>query len=492
MNTGELLIVTALALPLFAAAAIYAVGRMPDVRETLTIVAAIGLLVIALSMALRTGQGDAPQLVLARPLQGLEISFRLEPLGALFAVMASALWGVNSLYSIGYMRGRREANQTRFYVCFALAMFGVMGVAMAENLFTLFVFYEVLTFSTYPLVTHKGDDAARKAGRIYLGILVGASVALLLPAIIAIHAISGSTEFTMGGLLSGQVDDVVGSILLLLVVFGAAKAALLPVHAWLPNAMVAPTPVSALLHAVAVVKAGVFVILKASTYIFGPDLMTTLPAAQGLLWLAAATMVIAGLVAMSKDDLKARLAWSTIGQLAVITAAAMLSASGSVLAGGLHMVAHAVGKITLFMCAGAIYVGTGARRVSELGGLGRRMPILFFCFLIGSLSVAGLPPFASLWSKFLLMSAAFGSQEWILAAALIVSSILSVFYLASVAIRGLLPRAGDSKPIEFIRPGGAPMLTVAPAMLTAAACIALFFLAWVIVDFLAPIEGGVP
>ncbi|RYG22042.1 MAG: monovalent cation/H+ antiporter subunit D family protein, partial [Burkholderiales bacterium] len=210
---------------------------------------------------------------------GLDIAFRLEPLGALFALMASVLWGVNSLFSIGYMRGRREANQTRFYVCFALAMFAVMGIAMAANLFTLFIFYEVLTFVTYPLVTHAGDARARKAGRIYLATLVGASLVLFLPGIIGVQIFAGSTSFAQGGLLFGKVDMVAGNILLLLLVFGAAKAALMPLHGWLPAAMVAPAPVSALLHAVAVVKAGVFVILKTSAYIFGPDLISVLPAA---------------------------------------------------------------------------------------------------------------------------------------------------------------------------------------------------------------------
>ncbi len=222
------------------------------------------------------------------------------------------------------MRAKREANQTRFYMCFALAMTGVMGVAMAGNLFTLFIFYEVLTFSTYPLVAHKGDAAARRAGRIYLGILAGASVLLLLPAIIIVHGLTGSTDFVAGGLLAGKAGPAMAGLLLALIVFGAAKAALFPVHAWLPNAMVAPAPVSAMLHAVAVVKAGVFALLKASAYIFGADLMTATPVTQWLLWLAAATIVIASLVAMTKDEIKARLAWSTIGQLAYITSAALI------------------------------------------------------------------------------------------------------------------------------------------------------------------------
>ncbi len=486
--TGDLLILLALGVPLFSAIVTYAVGRMPDVRETMTMVACIALSIVTISMLVRVSAGTPPTMTLARPIAGLDIAFKLEPLGALFAVMASVLWGVNSLFSIGYMRGRREANQTRFYMCFALAMIGVMGVAMAANLFTLFIFYEVLTFSTYPLVTHKGDAAARRAGRIYLGTLVGASVLLFLPGIITVAVLAGSTTFTAGGLLAGKVDGGVASAILLLLTFGAAKAALMPLHMWLPNAMVAPAPVSALLHAVAVVKAGVFTILKVSTYIFGPELISTLPAANWILWIAAATIVIASLVALTKDDLKARLAWSTVGQLAYITSAAMLPWASGLVAGGLHMVFHAVAKITLFMCAGAIYVATGAKRVSEMGGLGRRMPIVFTCFMIASVSVIGLPPMAGMWSKFLLVTAAFGSNEWLTAAAMIVSSLLTVVYLMPVAFRALFPAQADPAPRDFVRPGGTPGVALAAIMITAGACLVLFLFADPIANFLEPIR----
>lgn len=489
MNSGELLIFLALAVPLFAAAAIYAVGRMPDVRETLTIVACIALSVVTISMFMRVGAGDPPVWTVARPMAGLEVAFRLEPLGALFALMASLLWGANSLFSIGYMRGRREANQTRFYMCFALAMFAVMGIAMAANLFTLFIFYEILTFSTYPLVTHAGDARARRAGRIYLATLVGASLVLFLPGIIGVQIAAGTTAFTPGGLLPGMVDTAMGNALLLLLVFGAAKAALMPLHGWLPGAMVAPAPVSAMLHAVAVVKAGVFVILKISAYIFGPDLISALPAATWLLWVAAGTIVIASVVAMTKDDLKARLAWSTVGQLAYITSAAMLPAAAGLVAGGLHMLVHAFAKITLFMCAGAIYVATGASKVSEMRGLGRSMPVVFSCFLVGALCVVGLPPFAGMWSKFLLISAAFGTKEWYTAAAMIVSSLLGLLYLAPVALRALLQPVGDGSPRAFIRPGGAPGPAVAALVATAIACVGLFLLADAVTTYLAPITG---
>lgn len=489
MNSGELLIILALALPLFTAAVIYAVGRMPDVRETLTLVGCVGLSIVAISIFVRVGEGVPPEFTLAQPVPGLVIAFRAEPLGALFAVMASVLWGVNSLFSIGYMRGRREPRQTRFYMCFAIAMFGVMGIALAANLFTLFVFYEVLTFATYPLVTHAGTPAARRGGRIYLMTLVGASVLFLLPGIIGVQAVAGSTAFMSGGLLAGRVDDGVGSILLLLLVFGAAKAALMPLHGWLPSAMVAPAPVSALLHAVAVVKAGVFTVLKVSAYIFGPDLISELSAATWILWVGAATIVIASLVAMTKDDLKARLAWSTVGQLAYITSAAMLPMATGLVAGGLHMVFHAVAKITLFMCAGAIYVATGASRVSEMGGLGKRMPWVFTAFLVASLGIVGLPPMAAMWSKLILMTASFGAGEWLTAAALVASSLLGLVYLAPIAFRALFPPMGEAPTRDFVRPGGTPGAAVVAVCVAAAASVILFFLADALANYLAPIRS---
>ena len=489
MNIGELLVLLVLGLPLFAALLTYAVGSMPDVRETLTLVAGVALSIVTISIFVRIGQGYEVSVTLVEPAPGLPVLFRVEPLGALFAVMASLLWSVNSLFSIGYMRGRREAAQTRFYVCFALAMFGVMGIATAGNLFTLFIFYEILTFATYPLVTHSGTLAARRSGRIYLLTLVGASVLLLLPGIVGVQAVAGSTDFEPGGLLNGRISDVYGSILLLLLVFGSAKAALIPLHGWLPSAMVAPAPVSALLHAVAVVKAGVFTVLKVSAYTFGPDLIATLSSATWVLWVSAGTIVVASVVAMGRKDLKARLAWSTVGQLAYIVSAAMLPVASGLVAGGLHMVFHAVAKITLFMCAGAIYVATGVGRVTDMAALGRRMPLVFSVFLVAALAVTGLPPTAIMWSKFLLMSSSFEAGQWLTAGAFVVSSLLSLVYLAPVALAALFAPAGASADREFIHPGGTPATIIVSLCITAASCVLLFFVADWLADYLAPIAS---
>jgi multicomponent Na+:H+ antiporter subunit D len=490
MSSAEVLILVALVLPLLAAAVSAALPKAPDVRETVSVMAGMALATVCAALAVRAGDTAPPQLVLAEPLPGLRIDFRLEPLGGVFAVMASMLWVANTLFSIGYMSGGHEARAPRFYACFALAMFGVMGIAMAANLFTLFIFYEVLTLSTYPLVAHKGDDKARAAGRIYLATLLGASVALLLPAIVAVYAFAGSTDFAVGGLLAGKVSPAVAGVLLVLFVFGAAKAALPPLHFWLPRAMVAPTPVSALLHAVAVVKAGVFVILKVGLYIFGARLLLQTPMHQWLLWLAAATMVWAGYRALRSDRLKARLAWSTIGQLATITSAALLGTAEAWTAGGLHMVTHAFGKITLFMCAGAIQVATGAENVSEMRGLGRRMPWLWTGFFIASLSVIGLPPTGGFWSKFLLVRASFDTGQWPTALAMLASSLLAVAYLLPPVALALMPAEGAAPPRPFSRPGGAPHLALGPIIFTTGGVLALFVASDWIYAYLQLATGG--
>ncbi|HCX09927.1 MAG TPA: cation:proton antiporter, partial [Hyphomonas sp.] len=378
MNS-ELLIWAALCLPLLIAIGIAVTGAFSNVREGVTLVGATALFGVVIALAMKVAGGEVPELYVGQAAPGLDFAFKLEPLGALFALVASGLWIVNSFYSIGYMRGNRERNQTRFYICFAIAIFGAMGVAMSANLFTLFVFYEVLTLSTYPLVAHKGDAAAKRGGRIYLLTLLGTSIGLFLMAVMWTWALAGQNlDFVQRGLLAGRnLDPAVASALLILFAFGIGKAALMPFHFWLPNAMVAPTPVSALLHAVAVVKAGVFTVMKVSIYIFGEDLLNATPGREFVLWVACFTIIVASLVAMTKDNLKARLAYSTIAQLSYITLGAMLATQAGFMGGALQIAAHAVGKMTLFMCAGAIYVATGLTNISDMRGLGRKMPIVF-------------------------------------------------------------------------------------------------------------------
>ena len=414
--TAELAMISLLVIPALAALLIPLAGKWPNAREAVTVVAGLLLLANVIWLVSYVGQSpdNRPELFLIQFAGSFELKLKLEPLGAVFAAIASSLWLVNTVFTIGYMRGNNEKNQTRFYTCVAIAIATVMGIAASANLITLFVFYEVLTLSTFPLVTHKGDAKAKKGGRIYLLILMATSLGLLLPAVIGTHVLTGTTDFRVGGIFPPEFSLTAASILLFLFAFGIGKAALMPIHPWLPNAMVAPTPVSALLHAVAVVKAGVFTMLKVVVYIFGIELTSQTQASTILCWVAAITIVLASVIALRKDNLKARLAYSTISQLAYITFGAMLAAPAAIMGGALQIIMHAWGKITLFMCAGAIYTAAHRTEISKLNGLGRTMPFVFGAFIIGSFSIIGLPPMGGSWPKYFLMVGTLDSGKQVL------------------------------------------------------------------------------
>ncbi len=501
MISPGLAIPLALWVPLLGCVTIWLLDKSPNLREAATLITGVILFVLTVTVFMAVSEGQRPGFQALEVIDGLPIAFQAEPLGALFAVIASGLWLVNSVYSIGYMRAGNEKNQTRFYMSFAVAISAAIGVAFAANLFTLFIFYEVLTLSTFPLVTHKGDEAARRGGRIYLGVLMATSIGLFLPAIVWTYVIAGTTDFIPGGLLAQHVDaagPIVG-ILLGLYAFGIGKAALMPAHPWLPNAMVAPTPVSAFLHAVAVVKAGVFAILKIVVYIFGIDLLKDTGASIPFMWVAAGSILLASAIAMNQDNLKARLAYSTVSQLSYITLGAMLATSMGVMGGAMQIAAHALGKMTLFMCAGAIYVAHHKTLISEMRGLGRVMPFTFGAFFLGAMSIVGLPPMAGSWPKFFLMLGAADAGQLAIIAVLIISSILNVVYLLSIPVQAFYmnPAEGDAKPQgaggAFIDWGAlkeAPILCIAPPMFTAAGVIALFFFADPLYRFLLPLIGG--
>jgi multicomponent Na+:H+ antiporter subunit D len=458
----------------------------PNLRDGITLAAAVATFLVVLRILANEGNATSETLTLFSVMPGLDLAFNVEPLGLMFAIIASGLWILTHLYGIGYMRGNNESNHPRFFACFAFAISSVMGIAFAANMFTLFLFYEALTISTYPLVAHKGTPEAIRGARTYLGILIGTSIGLQLVAIIWTFSITGTLDFTKGGILEGHIAGPMVAVLLGLYAFGIGKAALMPFHRWLPAAMVAPTPVSALLHAVAVVKAGVFTMLKVGIYIFGIDFLASSGASEWLMWLAAFSIVAASIVALTKDNLKARLAYSTISQLSYITLGMALATSMGALGGGLHIATHALGKITLFMCAGSIYVATHKTEISQMTGLGRAMPITFGAFLIGALSIIGLPPFAGSWSKWLLIVGAADTTQWIMIAVLMVSSLLNVAYLLPVVAKGFF--LGDTKsPVKMAEAGP---LVWAPPAITALGCLILFLYAGAIQDFLAPIVAA--
>ena len=456
-------------LPFIGAVAVLATGSRPNLRECLSLGAGITLVGLVVSLLPAVFAGERPVSVLAVPIPGIPIALEAEPLGMLFALIASVLWTVTTLYSIGYMRGHGDTNQTRFYAFFALAIGSTMGIAFSQNLFTLFIFYELLTLSTYPLVTHAGTDEAKRGGRVYLGILLSTSIGFFLLAIVWTWTIAGTTDFRVGGILAGKTSPFVTGLLYALFAFGIGKAALMPFHRWLPAAMVAPTPVSALLHAVAVVKAGVFSIVKVTIYIFGTDMVRNTDTVQWLLWVVGGTIIIASLVALYQDNLKRRLAYSTISQLSYVIRGAVPANTSGIIGSVMHIATHAAGKITLFFCAGAILIAAHKSEISEMDGLGRQMPFTMGAFLIASISIVGLPPLGGVWSKWYLALGTLDAGYSVLLGVLMVSTVLNIAYLLPIPIRAFY--AGDKKAVPVSE---APLFCLIAIGVTTLLCLILF------------------
>ena len=485
----------AVLIPLFGVLPILLFHNHAQLRESSSIIVGV-ILFLYVTLLLTFVHEESVTHTLLNITPGLSIAFHIEPLGLIFALLASSLWIITTIYSIGYMRGNSEKNQTRFYLFFALSIASTMGIAFAANLITLFIFYESLTLCTFPLVTHKQTSDAQSGGRTYLGILLSTSILFFLTAIVVTWFQAGTLNFMPGGILKGNVGQLGAILLFTLYMFGLGKAALMPFHRWLPAAMVAPTPVSALLHAVAVVKAGVFSVLKISTYVFGIDFLAAQQASSVILWIAVATMVITSVIALTKDNLKARLAYSTISQLSYIVIGAALASPIAALGGALHMVTHAFGKITLFFCAGAIYTATKYTQISQLNGLGQKMPYTFSAYLLATISVIGLPPLIGSWSKWFLIEGTLRNQDYIVLLAFGLSTLLNCAYLLPVALRGFFKPLDinlDDWKLEALRGyeiseiKEAPLACVVPLCITALCTFLLFFYMQPIYEFLYPV-----
>lgn len=470
--SAQTLIVLALAIPLLGSLGIWAAGRTPNLREGVTLGTAALLMLAVWSLLPDVFAGQRPEISLFALLPGVDFAFKVEPLGILFAALASMLWIVNSIYSIGYMRGTNEKNQTRFYVFFAVALFAAMGVAFAANMLTLFIFYEILTICTYPLVTHKGDTATIKSARVYLGTLMGASLALMLPAIVWTYLATGTLAFTPGGIVEGHMAGPAVGLLLGLYVFGTAKAAVMPLHRWLPAAMVAPTPVSALLHAVAVVKAGVFTVTKVIVYIFGIDYLFAQPSSGWLVYAAAFTILVGSVVALRQTNLKRLLAYSTVSQLSYIVMAAAVLKPLSEVGAAVHIVAHAFGKITLFFAAGSIYVASKKTDITQMRGIGRRMPWTMAAFTIGALSMIGVPPTGGFVSKWFILAGAFQADNFLVVFTIIGSTVLNAAYFLPIVYFAFFHEEDVAPPKEH----GEPNRPIVIALTVTAGLTLLFFL----------------
>ncbi|OUW19798.1 MAG: cation:proton antiporter [Opitutales bacterium TMED158] len=478
---------------LLAVLPIVLLRRSPNAREGATFVAAFIKFGLVLSMLPTILAGNTISFTLWEIVPNLTIGFRVDGLGMLFGLVASSLWIVTSLYSIGYMRGLKEHSQTRFFSFFAVSLSATIGVAFAANLFTLYLFYEMLSLATYPLVTHHQDKEARTGGRTYLTYLLSTSIGFVLPALIFVFIKTGSNmKFSPDGFLSGHIGSTEALILLLLFTFGFAKSGLMPFHSWLPGAMVAPTPVSALLHAVAVVKVGVFCILRVFTGVFGTDFLSSLDLGIVVAWIAAFTIVVSSLIALSQDNLKRRLAFSTVGQLSYIILGAALLSDRAVMGSMTHIAMHAVGKITLFMCAGAIFVATGKKYISQMDGLGRKMPITFAAFSMGALSVIGLPPAGGLISKFYLVTGAMDAGQTALLVVFLVSTILNAAYLLPIGYRAFFPKDPElaAQPFSWKNTEEASLPCILPLSITAVLAFVLFLKPQILLQLAALMVGG--
>lgn len=470
------ILVSLVAVPLIALS-----DKRPNLREFWTFLAGGIKLLLVLSMAGWILAGNTHTYEICRILPGLSIRLTVDGFGMLFALVASFLWLVTSLYSVGYMRKLKEHGQTRYFICFAVALSATLGVAFAGNLLTLYLFYEVLSLSTFPLVTHHQDKEARSGGRKYLTYLLGTSIGLALPAMLITYQLTGSLEFSSLGVFQPGVSKTTLTVLLLLFMFGFAKAGLMPFHSWLPGAMVAPTPVSALLHAVAVVKVGVFSVLRVLTGIFGINLLVAQHLNTIVCVVASFTVIVSSCIALTQDNLKRRLAFSTVGQLAYIILGAGLASTLGVTGSMLHIAMHAFGKITLFFCAGAIFVATGRKNISEMVGIGHRMPITMFAFFIGALSVIGLPPAGGLISKLLMVRGALqADMAWVLVVYL-VSSFLNAAYFFPMIYKAFFCTKEESLFEEKV--DEAPLFCWLPPAITATVAVMLFFFPWLFLGF---------
>ncbi|KIH76111.1 multisubunit sodium/proton antiporter, MrpD subunit (TC 2.A.63.1) [Geoalkalibacter ferrihydriticus] len=445
--TSKVLLATLI--PMVTGALVMATGRSPNLRESCSFVGAVLTFISVLMLAPTVLAGGGYALTLVTLYPGISVSFYLDPLGLIFAGTASFLWILASIYCIGYMRGLNEHAQTRFYVCYAVSVGAAMGAAFSANLFTLYLFYEIVSIFTYPLVMHHQDKEGYAGARKYLIYLMFTSKAFLLPAMALVYVLTGTLDFNMAGIASGifpaEADRLLVIVAYLLCLFGFAKAGIMPFHNWLPDAMVAPTPVSALLHAVVVVKVGVFSICRVMLSVFGIDLLDVTGLGMFTAYFVSFTILAASVIALTQTNLKARLAYSTVSQLSYIVLGVAMLTPHAITGGLLHIANHAFAKITLFFAAGAIYVASGKKDISELGGLGWRMPLTLIAFGLASLSMIGAPPVSGFVTKWYLALGAMDAGSLVLLVVLLASGLLNAGYFVPIFYKAFFakPLPGD-------------------------------------------------
>ncbi|MEE4164383.1 MAG: monovalent cation/H+ antiporter subunit D family protein [Desulfocapsaceae bacterium] len=480
----------ALLTPLAGAIGVMLKGDQENLRETISSVSSLVLLGIVCSMIPDILDGKTLYYRLFTILPNVTVTLRADAMSMIFALVASSLWTIAVFYSLGYMRGMKEHAQTRFNACFALAIFGAIGVAFADNLFTMYLFYEIVSICTYPLVAHHQDREGYDGGRKYLIYLTATAKTFLLPAMILIYVLTGTLDFSSEiatGIFPAEVSRPLVIMLYVFCIFGFAKNGIMPFHHWLPGAMVAPTPVSALLHAVAVVKVGVFCTTRVMLYVFGVDTMAALNLGIPTAYFVGFTIIAASVIALSKDNLKARLAYSTVSQLSyIIMGVALLTVPG--IQGGLiHIVNHGFAKITLFFCAGAIYVAAHKKNISEMEGLGKVMPFTFGAFAIASLSMIGAPPVAGFITKWNLLIGSLEAHQIGILLILLTSTLLNAAYFLPVTYRAFFCRPPAAEPYTGIRE--APLAMLIPILIACAISVIIGIWPQFMMQFVKAVTG---
>jgi len=413
------------------------ISRIPEkavkARNATALISVSATFLVVVAILLHLLKNQLVEFTLVRFMPGLELFFRIDPLGILFGVTASILWIFAIVYSTGYMA--KQPNQRRFFLCFVISMSATLGVAFAGNLFTMYIFFEYLTLATYPLVIHSQTDEATRSGIKYIAYCFGGG-GLILFSLIILQGIVGHVNFAPGGILgaTGGEPRFLLTLIFFMVVLGfGTKGAIMPFHSWLPAAMVAPAPVSSLLHAVAVVKSGIFGMTRVLYFIYGPDMLIELNVVNYLAIMVVFTILVGSILALRHTVFKMRLAYSTISQLGYITLGALMLTPVGLFGGILHIMNHAMLKITLFFCAGAVIKVTGKTDVREMRGIGKRMPITMIAFAVGGLGLIGVLPISGYLSKFYLLTGALDADRLVFVAVMLISSLLnSMYYLPIV------------------------------------------------------------
>lgn len=454
---------------------------LPEERETeRRVINMAGAIVkVALAGVLVVGTFAGDEYEWRTPfLPGIDLVLRVDPIPLLFVTLSALLWLTTTIYAIGYLR--HDAHRSRFFAFFSLCVTATVGIALAGNLVTFLVFYELLTVTTYPLVVHRGDAPSLAGGKSYLTYTV-AGGAVLLVGIVWLHTLAGSVEFLQHGTLAPLAADhrfALQAIFVLLVVGLGFKAALIPLHGWLPKAMVAPAPVSALLHAVAVVKAGAYGIVRVVYDLYGLPLAVDLGVLLPLAVLAAVTIVYGSVRALTQNDLKRRLAYSTVSQLSYITLGVALAGPAGATGGLVHLIHQGIQKVTLFYCAGNLREELGVAKVSEMRGVGRQMPLTMAAFTVAALGMIGIPPTAGFFTKWYLgLGGLEVGKGWVVAV-LVASSLLNAaYFLPAIARAWLRPHQPVAAPQRQRRFPETSWWLLLPPLATGASVLVLGFFA---------------